>query len=48
MIEVLNGIEQLHNLGYVHRDIKPENIVMNLNPFEVKLIDFDRAYLDST
>ena len=45
LAEVINGIEQLHALGYVHRDLKPENIVINLNPYEVKLIDFDRTYL---
>jgi serine/threonine protein kinase len=34
-------------MGYVHRDIKPENVVLNLDPLEVRIIDFERARLDS-
>ena len=30
-------------MGYVHRDLKPENIVLNLNPLEVRIIDFERV-----
>jgi len=37
----------LHSLGYVHRDLKPENIVLNLDPLEVRIIDFNIALLDS-
>jgi serine/threonine protein kinase len=36
-------VEEIHNLGYVHRDLKPENIVLNLDPIDVKVIDFDLA-----
>ena len=39
---------ELHHLGYIHRDLKPENVVLNLKPLSVKVIDFDRATLDST
>jgi serine/threonine protein kinase len=35
-------------LGYIHRDLKPDNIILNLNPLEVRVIDFDHAFLDST
>lgn len=35
----------LHNLGYIHRDLKPENIVLNLNPIDVRIIDFDAVAL---
>lgn len=42
---VAEGLKQLHSLGYVHRDLKPENIVVNLKPLEVRLIDFNRAFL---
>ena len=45
LIEVGNGLKELHKLGYVHRDLKPENIVLNLRPLSVKIIDFNRAYL---
>ena len=38
-----NGVAELHAIGYIHRDLKPENIVLNLNPLEVKIIDFDLA-----
>jgi len=34
-------------MGYVHRDLKPENIVLNTAPLEVRVIDFDRARLQS-
>jgi serine/threonine protein kinase len=38
--QVIEGVIQLHGLGFVHRDLKPENIVLNLNPLEVRIIDF--------
>ena len=43
--QVIAGIEQLHELGYVHRDIKPDNIVLSLRPLRVSLIDFDIAQM---
>ena len=39
---------ELHLLGYVHRDLKPENVVLNLLPLTVRVIDFDRATLETT
>ena len=30
-------------MGYIHRDLKPDNIVINLDPLEVSVIDFDRV-----
>ena len=47
LIAVANGIKELHSLGYVHRDLKPDNIVLNLKPLEIRLIDFNRAFLQS-
>ena len=47
MFDVLRGITELHQLGYVHRDLKPDNIVLSLDPLEVRVIDFDAALLDS-
>lgn len=29
LAEVLDGLEELHTLGYAHRDLKPENILLN-------------------
>ena len=37
----------MHILGYRHRDIKPDNIVLNIDPLDVKVIDFNTAVLDS-
>ena len=47
LLSVANGLKELHSLGYVHRDLKPENIVLDLKPFKVLIIDFNRAYLKS-
>ena len=43
LLQVLNGIKEIHSIGYVHRDLKPENIVLNLKPFEVRIIDFNTS-----
>ena len=42
--KIVEGLIQLHSLGYVHRDLKPENVVLNLDPLEVKIIDFITSY----
>lgn len=41
--QIVEGIEELHKLGYVHRDLKPENIMLNFQPLRVYIIDFNRA-----
>ena len=38
--QVVQGLIQLHSLGYIHRDLKPENILLNLDPLEVRITDF--------
>ena len=36
---VLQGIEQIHQLGYIHRDIKPDNILIT-HSGQIKICDF--------
>jgi serine/threonine protein kinase len=44
LLQVVAGLKELHELGYIHRDLKPENIVLSLDrPLKVALIDFDRS-----
>ena len=41
MIDMLNIIEKIHNIGIIHRDIKPENFLLNkIGENRVYLIDF--------
>ncbi len=40
--EILLGLEEVHQLGFVHRDLKPENIMINDDGF-VKIMDFGLA-----
>lgn len=41
-VEVLDGLEYIHENGIVHRDLKPENIMVDAND-NIKLIDFGIA-----
>ena len=44
MIQSLNIIEKVHNIGIIHRDIKPENFLLKNNSLEnIYLIDFGLA-----
>lgn len=38
LADILNGLEQLHTLGYAHRDLKPENVLYHEDKW--KLSDF--------
>ena len=39
-IPVTKSLGELHKQSIIHLDIKPQNIVVNLDPFQVTLIDF--------
>uniref|UniRef100_A0A914NYB4 non-specific serine/threonine protein kinase n=1 Tax=Panagrolaimus davidi TaxID=227884 RepID=A0A914NYB4_9BILA len=39
-LQVLEGIKELHSLGYIHRDLKPANIVINAKLTKAYIIDF--------
>lgn len=43
--QVLRGLEQAHDMGFVHRDIKPENILIGRTPegLVAKISDFGLA-----
>ncbi len=41
------AIQLLHSRTIIHRDVKPDNIIYNDNPFQVKLVDYGFAVLES-
>uniref|UniRef100_A0A183DKZ7 Protein kinase domain-containing protein n=1 Tax=Gongylonema pulchrum TaxID=637853 RepID=A0A183DKZ7_9BILA len=45
-MECMEGIEDLHNVGFIHRDIKPSNFAMGRKPsvaHTVFMLDFGLA-----
>jgi serine/threonine protein kinase len=47
-LQILDGIDWLHQLGIAHRDVKPENIVCSDGGTRVRIVDFGLATSDST
>ncbi|MBN2400014.1 MAG: protein kinase [Candidatus Aminicenantes bacterium] len=41
-LEILQGVESLHDQGIIHRDLKPSNITMDANG-KIKILDFGLA-----
>ena len=37
---LITGLEDIHELKIAHRDIKPENIMINVDTWDIKYIDF--------
>lgn len=42
LVQLCNGMEELHRAGIIHRDIKPANLILQSDK-SVRLIDFDAA-----
>jgi serine/threonine protein kinase len=42
-IQIIQGLQELRELGYVHRDLKPDNVVVSFQPLHAVLIDFNRS-----
>jgi serine/threonine-protein kinase len=42
-VKVADGLQSLHQLGFVHADIKPNNILVNAEDQEVRIIDFGQS-----
>ena len=46
MVQILQGIKQLHSIGIIHRNLKPDNILVSENG-EVKISDFTQSRMST-
>ena len=44
MEQVVNGVSELHSLGYAHRALDPTHVMLNLNPLDVRVINFTKSF----
>ncbi|MGA2791901.1 MAG: protein kinase, partial [Candidatus Bathyarchaeia archaeon] len=42
LIDMAEGLEHMHDNGFMHLDFKPENVLVTRNA-NVRLVDFDLA-----
>jgi serine/threonine protein kinase len=48
ILKLLRGLNFIHRAGVYHRDLKPANIIVRLDTFEVRYIDFGISKLLQT
>ncbi len=48
IINLVDGLVKLHQLGFVHHDIKPDNILVNSQGTQIKYIDFGMSESQDT
>ena len=45
--QVIQGVEELHSLGFIRRALTPDHIVLNRDPLDVRLISFTLSFPNS-
>lgn len=48
LLQILNGVNELHQLNILHRDLTPRNVLVNLDGLIVKISDFGLSRYYST
>ena len=42
-VQILNGIEAIHDCGFLHRDIKPVEILIFVSVSSIKLLSYESS-----